>query len=176
MQHRVAATQRCVKRILLVEDRDLVRQAVSQALAERGFEVAGLTHWCEALLRVGRCVDDAILLDGSRQRDDLLTRVGEVRQRGAHHIYVSGLVAAEDGDAVARAGASFCWFGPMTPDALAMSIRLLAEKVGGAEICVGPFGVVTRSAVLRRSDGRVLPLRPQAFTMLYELARRPGRI
>lgn len=59
-----------MSRILLVDDEPDMIWAISQGLSKAGYEIATASDGVEALMSVGRCAPDMIVLDVSMPRLD----------------------------------------------------------------------------------------------------------
>lgn len=91
-----APQSRTRPQVLVVEDDDDIRELVSVALSNRGFEVGEARNGAEALARIDEHMPNLILLDMRMPVMDGWTFVREFRNRHGRRVPITVMTAADD--------------------------------------------------------------------------------
>ncbi|HUQ58228.1 response regulator transcription factor [Lentzea sp.] len=167
----------CV-RVLLVEDDERIRQALSLALSDEGFTVDEAGSGEVALRRVETESFDVVLVDLTLPGLDGLDVVRTLRSRGdLPVIVVTARADARDMIAGLEAGADDYVTKPLMGDVLAARIRALLRRRGpGREsVRIGDLEIRPQEGLVHRAGERVHLTRTE-FRLLLELAGAGGRI
>jgi DNA-binding response OmpR family regulator len=167
----------CV-RVLLVEDDERIRQALSLALSDEDFTVDEAGSGEEALPRLQSESFDVVLVDLTLPGMDGLEVVRTLRARGdLPIIVVTARTDARDMIAGLEAGADDYVTKPLMASVLAARIRALLRRRGpGREaVRVGDLEIRPQEGLVHRAGERVHLTRTE-FRLLLELAGAGGRI
>jgi len=166
--------------ILVVEDDDAIRTAVTRGLRERGHAVAAVATGLAGLEHVLHESPQVVLLDLGLPDLDGLTLISMIRAASAVPLIV--ITAQDDDPTMIKAldnGADDYVVKPFGTDQVAARIRAVLRR-GGRELApetvrVGDLVIdeSTRTAVL---DGRSLDLSRKEFDVLLLLASRQGQV
>ena len=142
-------------KLLVVEDDEHVRDAVTRALRYEGYDVHTAADGNEALVRTIDVVPDAILLDVLMPGTDGLAVCRRLRERGDHTPILMLTARHEVSDRVAGldAGADDYLVKPFALDELLARIRALMRRTS----------VTGESGVLRSGDLSLDPERREAW-------------
>ncbi|NMG22142.1 response regulator [Brasilonema bromeliae] len=170
-------------KILVIEDETALLEALRYNLEREGFEVLTATDGLSGLQRAQSVLPDLIVLDlmlpvleglevCRRLRDDANTRtipIVMVTARGEEIDEVVGFQMGAD-DYVAK---------PFKVRPLLQRVKALLRRTNVREdqtASIAEQGVeIDRWRHRATLDGRVLPLTPTEFRLLWSLARQPGR-
>ncbi|MEN8041473.1 MAG: response regulator, partial [Actinomycetota bacterium] len=125
-----------VRRVLVVDDSQGVRQVVSGVLASHGFSTASAGSVSEALAALSRSDVDALVVDFSMPRADGVALVHMVRQRYGNIpiVMLSGVASDEDRSRAERAGVNaFFDKADFARGALVETLRKLIDEAADAE-------------------------------------------
>jgi two-component system, OmpR family, response regulator QseB len=167
-------------RILLVEDDDMLGDAVREGLHQEGYVVDWVHDEGAALAALSTSSFSALVLDLGLPDGDGLSVLRWLRQNGRATPVV--IVTARDrvSDRIGGldAGADDYLIKPFDLDELAARIRaLLRRKSGRSEPVIEYQGVVLDPATHRVTrDGAEVALSPREFALLQLLLERPGVI
>lgn len=167
----------CV-RVLLVEDDERIRQALSLALSDEGFTIDEAGSGEEALPRLETEPFDVVLVDLTLPGIDGLEVVRTLRSRGdLPIIVVTARTDARDVIAGLEAGADDYVTKPLMASVLAARIRALLRRRGpGREtVRIGDLEIRPQEGLVHRAGERVHLTRTE-FRLLLELAGAGGRI
>ncbi|GAA3641414.1 DNA-binding response OmpR family regulator [Lentzea atacamensis] len=167
----------CV-RVLLVEDDERIRQALSLALSDEGFTIDEAGSGEEALPRLETERFDVVLVDLTLPGVDGLEVVRTLRARGdLPIIVVTARTDARDVIAGLEAGADDYVTKPLMASVLAARIRALLRRRGpGREtVQIGDLEIRPQEGLVHRAGERVHLTRTE-FRLLLELAGAAGRI
>jgi DNA-binding response OmpR family regulator len=170
-------------RILLVEDDDDIRTALSRALTNLGDQVAAVASGADAIGRLVEFAPDAVILDlGLPDLDgaDVLAMV-----RSVSSVPVLVATARDDEREVIRllnAGADDYIIKPYSAAQVQARIRAVLRRGGVPEeeaesrtIQLGALSIDPRGREVSL-DGETLTLTRKEFDLLYYLASRPGEV
>lgn len=170
-------------RILLVEDDDDIRTALSRALTNLGDQVAAVASGGDAIGRLVEFAPDAVILDlGLPDLDgaDVLAMV-----RSVSSVPVLVATARDDEREVIRllnAGADDYIIKPYSAAQVQARIRAVLRRGGVPEqeaesrtIQLGALSIDPRGREVSL-DGETLTLTRKEFDLLYYLASRPGEV
>ncbi|MGZ5368072.1 MAG: response regulator transcription factor [Aeromicrobium sp.] len=170
-------------RILLVEDDDDIRTALSRALTNLGDQVAAVASGADAIGRLVEFAPDAVILDlGLPDLDgaDVLAMV-----RSVSSVPVLVATARDDEREVIRllnAGADDYIIKPYSAAQVQARIRAVLRRGGVPEeaaesrtIQLGALSIDPRGREVSL-DGENLTLTRKEFDLLYYLASRPGEV
>lgn len=170
-------------RILLVEDDDDIRTALSRALTGLGDQVAAVASGADAIGRLMEFSPDAVILDLGLP--DLDGRDVLAMMRSVSSVPVLVATARDDEHEIIRllnAGADDYIIKPYSAAQVQARIRAVLRRGGAPEeesesrtiqlgsLSIDPLG---REVTL---DGEVLTLTRKEFDLLYYLASRPGEV
>ncbi|HVV12042.1 response regulator transcription factor [Amycolatopsis sp.] len=166
-------------RVLLVEDDELIGQALSLALGDEGFDVFPVATGEEALKQVEATPVDVVLLDLMLPGMDGLTVCRTLRSRGDLPIVViTARTSTDDVIEGLEAGADDYVTKPLVARELAARMRALLRRRGPARATsfeIGDLRVVPdKNEVLRA--GEPLHLTRTELSLLVELATADGRV
>ncbi|MET8759213.1 response regulator transcription factor [Lentzea sp. NPDC004782] len=167
----------CVQ-VLMVEDDERIRQALSLALSDEDFTVDEAGSGEEALRRLETESFDVMLLDLTLPGMDGLEVVRTLRSRGdLPIIVVTARTDARDVIAGLEAGADDYVTKPLMASVLAARIRALLRRRGpGREtVRIGDLEIRPQEGLVHRAGERVHLTRTE-FRLLLELAGAGGRI
>ncbi|WP_434445808.1 response regulator transcription factor [Lentzea sp. E54] len=167
----------CV-RLLLVEDDERIRQALSLALSDEGFTVDEAGSGEEALTRLVAEPFDVLLVDLTLPGVDGLEVVRTVRARGdLPIIVVTARADARDMIAGLEAGADDYVTKPLMASVLAARVRALLRRRGPGRdaVRIGKLEIRPQEGIVHRAGERVHLTRTE-FRLLLELAGAGGRI
>ncbi|SES36417.1 DNA-binding response regulator, OmpR family, contains REC and winged-helix (wHTH) domain [Lentzea xinjiangensis] len=165
-------------RVLLVEDDERIRRALSLALSDEGFAVDESCSGEEALPRLEKEPFDVVLVDLTLPGLDGLELVRTLRSRGdLPIIVVTARTDARDVIAGLEAGADDYVTKPLMASVLAARIRALLRRRGpGREfVRIGDLEIRPQEGLVHRAGERVHLTRTE-FRLLLELAGAGGRI
>lgn len=177
-----AATLGCMTRILLVEDDDDIREALSRALTSQGVTVAAVARGADALGRLTEFAPDAVILDlglPDLEGSDVLAMI-----RSLSDVPVLIATARDDESGVIRlldAGADDYIVKPYSAAQVLARVRAILRRHGAgaeappseiriADLVIDPQG---REVHL---GGMPLTLTRKEFDLLLYLAQRPGQV
>ncbi|RAS71153.1 DNA-binding response OmpR family regulator [Lentzea atacamensis] len=167
----------CV-RVLLVEDDERIRQALSLALSDEGFTIDEAGSGEEALPRLETERFDVVLVDLTLPGVDGLEVVRTLRARGdLPIIVVTARTDARDVIAGLEAGADDYVTKPLMASVLAARIRALLRRrrPGRETVRIGDLEIRPQEGLVHRAGERVHLTRTE-FRLLLELAGAGGRI
>ena len=167
--------------ILVVEDDDAIRSAVSRGLGERGYAVATAASGMTGLEQVLRDRPQVVLLDLGLPDVEGITLIGMIRAASAVPIIV--ITAQDDDPTMIRAldlGADDYVVKPFGTDQVAARIRAVlrrgAPSEGGPEpVRVGDLMIDERSRTVTLA-GSPVDLARKEFDLLLALAQRQGEV
>lgn len=166
--------------ILVVEDDEAIRSAVTRGLRERGHAVAAASSGLAGLEHIVRERPQVVLLDLGLPDIDGLTLIAMIR--AASDVPLIVITAQDDDPTMVKAldsGADDYVVKPFGTDQVAARIRAVLRRGGRdvtpAAVKVGGLVVdeATRSATL---DGTLLELSRKEFDVLALLASRRGQV
>lgn len=166
--------------ILVIEDDDAIRDAVTRGLRDRGHAVAAARTGLAGLEHIVHQRPQAVLLDLGLPDIDGLTLIAMVR--AASDVPLIVVTAQDDDPTMIQAldsGADDYVVKPFGTDQVAARIRAVLRRVGRdltpSIVTVGGLVVdeSTRTATL---DGRLLDLSRKEFDVLALLASRGGQV
>ncbi|TIC84462.1 response regulator transcription factor [Nocardioides sp. GY 10127] len=169
--------------ILLVEDDEAIRTAVTRGLRERGLAVASAPTGLAGLEHVLREHPDVVLLDLGLPDVDGLTLLSMIR--AASQVPVIVLTAQDDDPTMVRAldgGADDYVVKPFGTDQVAARIRAVLRRGGGPSAPAAPAAlrvgglVIAEGARTVTLDGRPVELARKEFDVLLLLAQRRGQV
>jgi len=169
-------------RILLVEDDDDIRNALSQALTAQGVTVAAVARGSDALGRLTEFAPDAVILDlglPDLEGADVLAMI-----RSLSDVPVLIATARDDDTQVVRlldAGADDYIIKPYSAAQILARVRAVLRRQGTggealstevrvADLVIDPLGREVRLG------GELLTLTRKEFDLLLYLAQRPGQV
>ncbi|GAB2834970.1 response regulator transcription factor [Lentzea nigeriaca] len=167
----------CVQ-VLLVEDDERIRQALSLALSDEDFTVDEAGSGEEALRRLETERFDVVLVDLTLPGIDGLEVVRTLRSRGdLPIIVVTARTDAHDVIAGLEAGADDYVTKPLMASVLAARIRALLRRRGPTRdtVRIGDLEIRPQEGLVHRAGERVHLTRTE-FRLLLELAGAGGRI
>lgn len=167
-------------RVVLVEDHDMVAEAMALAMqrADDIEIVARARSIATALAEVRRCQPDVVLLDRRLPDGDAIEAIGELSELGARVLVLTGEATSSVAARVAEAGGSGLVLKSAGLDELEDAVRRVAdgEAVFGAEFLAGVLSRLTgrtRSATLTARERQALGLLADGASTA-EVARRLG--
>lgn len=169
-------------RILLVEDDDDIRAALSRALTNQGVTVAAVARGSDALGRLAEFAPDAVILDLGLPDLDGADVLAMIRSLGDVPVLVA--TARDDEREIVRlldAGADDYLVKPYSAAQVLARVRAVLRRTGGdvepespvitiADLVIDPHG---REAAL---GGVTLVLTRKEYDLLLYLAQRPGQV
>lgn len=168
-------------RILLVEDDDAIRRALSRGLTENGAMVTAVATAVEAIKAVPRERPDAVVLDLGLPDLDGADVLALIRTTSSVPVIIA--TARDDEREIVRlldAGADDYLIKPFSAAQAMARIRAVLRRAAPSapidqRVVVGGLVVdpVARSAQV---DGRELSLNRKEFDLLLALASRPGEV
>lgn len=177
-----AATLGPMTRILLVEDDDDIRDALSRALTAQGVTVAAVARGSDALGRLTEFGPDAVILDlglPDLEGSDVLAMI-----RSLSDVPVLIATARDDERSVVRlldAGADDYIVKPYSATQVLARVRAVLRRHGaGAESGSGEVRiadlVIDPQGREVHLSGELLTLTRKEFDLLLYLAQRPGQV
>ncbi|MCG8924896.1 response regulator transcription factor [Lentzea sp. CC55] len=167
----------CV-RVLLVEDDERIRQALSLALSDEGFTVDEAGSGEEGVLRSEEGSFDVVLVDLTLPGIGGLEVVRILRTRGDLPIIVV-TARTDPGDVIAglESGADDYVTKPLLANVLAARVRALLRRRGPNReaVRIGELEIRPQEGLVHRAGERVHLTRTE-FRLLLELAGAGGRI
>ncbi|MBF4766930.1 response regulator transcription factor [Nocardioides agariphilus] len=166
--------------VLVVEDDDAIRTAVTRGLRERGHAVAAVASGLACLEHILREQPQVVLLDLGLPDVDGLTLIAMIR--AASDVPIIVVTAQDDDPTMVKAldsGADDYVVKPFGTDQVAARIRAVLRRVGRdpAASVVKVGGLVVDEGARRATlDGTVLELSRKEFDVLALLASRPGQV
>jgi DNA-binding response OmpR family regulator len=169
-------------RILLVEDDDDIRVALSRALAAQGVTVAAVARGSDALGRLSEFSPDAVILDLGLPDLDGADVLAMIRSLGEVPVLVA--TARDDEHEIVRllnAGADDYIVKPYSAAQVLARVRAVLRRsapdatqdssvISIADLEIDPQGREVRL------DGELLTLTRKEFDLLHYLAQRPGQV
>ncbi|WP_092652915.1 response regulator transcription factor [Actinopolymorpha singaporensis] len=167
-------------RVLVVDDDDAVRLALSRALTRDGHEVAEAADGTEALEALGGGQPDVVILDVLMPEPNGLEVCRRVRARG-DRVPILMLTArdlVEDRVAGLDAGADDYLVKPFALDELRARVRALLRRGAAAQEEVIRFAdlELDMAACQARRGGRTLELTRTEYALLELFLRNPRRV
>ncbi|MGW5364427.1 response regulator transcription factor [Actinopolymorpha pittospori] len=167
-------------RVLVVDDDDAVRLALSRALARDGHEVAEAADGTAALEALGGGRPDAVILDVLMPEPNGLEVCRRIRARG-DRVPILMLTArdlVEDRVAGLDAGADDYLVKPFALEELRARVRALLRRGGAAQEEVIRFADLELdvAACRARRGGRTLELTRTEYALLELFLRNPRRV
>jgi DNA-binding response OmpR family regulator len=167
--------------ILVVEDDDAIRSAVSRGLGERGYAVATAASGMTGLEQVLRDRPQVVLLDLGLPDVEGITLIGMIRAASAVPIIV--ITAQDDDPTIVRAldlGADDYVVKPFGTDQVAARIRAVLRRGAPSErgpepVRVGDLVIDERSRTVALA-GSPVELARKEFDLLLALAQRRGEV
>ncbi|SDP94989.1 response regulator transcription factor [Lentzea jiangxiensis] len=167
----------CV-RVLLVEDDERIRQALSLALSDEGFTVDEASSGEEGVRRSAEEPFDVVLVDLTLPGIGGLEVVRTLRTRGDLPIIVV-TARTDPGDVIAglESGADDYVTKPLLANVLAARVRALLRRRGPNReaVRIGELEIRPQEGLVHRAGERVHLTRTE-FRLLLELAGAGGRI
>ena len=167
-------------RLLLVEDDQMVGQAVCAGLRQDGFAIDWVTDGEQATTALRVETFDLVLLDLGLPGKSGIEVLRNLRARGAQHpvIILTARDAVADRIAGLDAGADEYVIKPFDLDELAARIRALMRRRAGRAEPVIQYGAMTLNPATRevRLDGTPVHLSGREFALLQALLDRPGAV
>jgi len=167
-------------RLLLVEDDQMVGQAVCAGLRQDGFAIDWVTDGEQATTALRVETFDLVLLDLGLPGKSGIEVLRNLRARGAQHpvIILTARDAVADRIAGLDAGADDYVIKPFDLDELAARIRALMRRRAGRAEPVIQYGAMTLNPATRevRLDGTPVHLSGREFALLQALLDRPGAV
>jgi len=169
-------------RILLVEDDDDIRAALSRALTAQGVTVAAVARGADALGRLAEFSPDAVILDLGLPDLDGADVLAMIRSLGEIPVLVA--TARDDEQEIVRllnAGADDYIVKPYSAAQVLARVRAVLRRSAPdatqdssiltiANLEIDPQGREVRL------DGQLLTLTRKEFDLLHYLAQRPGQV
>lgn len=168
------------RRVLVVEDDDMVREVVGTYLEAAGFIVDEATDGFAALDVIAERTPDLVVLDRMLPGIDGAEVCRRIRLTDdIPVILLTALGAPEDRIGGLESGADDYITKPFSPRELVLRVqavmrRSLTEFTPEAPFDIGPFHLDT-SARVAREDGEVLPLSSREFDLFAFLLKHPRR-
>ena len=166
--------------VLLVEDDQPVREAVSRALADRGHAVRAVSRALDALAVVSGEPPEVIILDLGLPDLDGAEALKMIRAVSAVPVIVA--TARDDEREMVRlldAGADDYVVKPFTGDQIEARVRAVLRRSADSQrapnLEVGTLSI-DRLGRAARLDGAILELTPKEFDLLTCLAERVGEV
>lgn len=167
-------------RILVVEDDQLLGDALRTGLRQRGFDIDWVRDGVAADLALSAHAFAAVVLDLGLPRLDGLKVLGKERARGSKVpvLVLTARDAVEDRVRGLDAGADDYVVKPVDLDELAARLRALVRRSGGEPAPVIEIGALrvdpaARTVVYR---GKPIELQAREFNLLLEFMLNAGRV
>ncbi len=167
-------------RILVVEDDQLLGDALRTGLRQRGFDIDWVRDGVAADLALSTHAFAAVVLDLGLPRLDGLKVLGKERARGSKVpvLVLTARDAVEDRVRGLDAGADDYVVKPVDLDELAARLRALVRRSGGEPAPVIEIGALrvdpaARTVVYR---GKPIELQAREFNLLLEFMLNAGRV
>jgi DNA-binding response OmpR family regulator len=169
-----------VPRLLLVEDDDRLRQAVSADLVRRGYQVLAVPTALEALRAVAQQAPDLVVLDLGLPDLDGAQALQMIRGISLVPVLVATARDAEqEVIAVLNAGADDYLVKPFSAEHLEARVEGLLRRAGEENrddlLTVGGLTLRRRTRQVTL-DGTAVELTPREFELLAHLMSRPGEV
>jgi len=170
------------RRVLIVEDDEMVQALLAVYLEGEGFAVTSTATGAEMLAVLDREPVNLILLDLMLPDEDGLTLARQVRARSTVPIIVlTARRGRDDRLAALDIGADDYLTKPFDPRELILRIRNILGRAAGAEpepavLSFAGWALDLDGRTLSAPDGRDVRLTPGEFNLLAALARAPNRV
>lgn len=168
-----------VRRVLLVEDEELLRDSTARGLEREGFEVELSADGADAIERFDPQRHDAVIVDLMMPRASGMAVLRAVRERSDAVV----VVLSGHGDEVNRVialelGAADFVAKPVSARELGLRVRNALNRGAPASVEVLRFDGLELWPARREAhvDGRRVELTAKEFELLEHLARAPGQI
>ncbi|WP_125185589.1 response regulator transcription factor [Desulfofundulus salinus] len=169
--------------ILVVEDEEPVRDLLRLYLEKEGFRVTTAEDGEEALIKFSGSHPDLILLDIMLPKMDGWAVCKEIRKQHATPIIML-TARGEELDRVLglEIGADDYITKPFSPREMVARVKAVLRRVNQAEerknaqVITWPGLVIDNNAKNVEMNGRVVPMPPKEFDLLWFLARHPGQV
>jgi DNA-binding response OmpR family regulator len=168
-----------VRRVLLVEDEDLLRESTARGLEREGFEVEVSVDGGDAIERFDPARHDAVVVDLMLPRASGVAVLRSVRERSDAVV----IVLSGHGDEVNRVialelGAADFVAKPVSARELGLRVRNALARGAPPGLEVLRFDGLELWLARREAhvDGRRIDLTAKEFELLEHLARAPGEI
>ncbi len=168
-------------RILVVDDEDDVRRALSRALILHGYSTEVAPDGADALRRLATEAPDAVVLDVAMAGLDGLEVCRRLREAGDRTpvLMLTARDAVEDRVAGLDAGADDYLVKPFALEELLARVRALLRRAGpgetGTVLRFGDLALEPTTRLVQRS-GRPIELTRTEFLLLELFLRHPGQV
>ena len=169
-----------VRRLLLVEDDDVLAREIADELRTRGDTVDVAATGDDGLARAAGVAYDLLILDRMLPGLDGIAVLERLRAREIRTpvLVLSALSAVDDRVGGLKAGGDDYLTKPFAMEELLARIEALLRRPADTRATVLRAGPLVLDLIERTAtrDGRVLDLLPREFRLLEYMVRRPGQV